>query len=210
MNTIKLSHGVQIDIVDGPIGVSCSGGADSALLLFLLMKHTQQDIHVFTCSSSEKGRKNALVVPLIIEKCIQLTNHLNVISHSWHVPQQNNDVLFDPQKKYLKMGLIKAVCTGFTANPSVEISNSFSGPATEQEARNPLVFRETWDERREFHKPFTNVDKQIIAVLYKSFELIETLFPLTRSCESLDLKNLNNHCGECWWCNERAWAFGNV
>ena len=50
----------------------------------------------------------------------------------------------------------------------------------------------------------------IPAKLYDENDLTHTMFPLTRSCEGSDYEagNYTWHCGKCWWCEERMWAFG--
>jgi len=44
--------------------------------------------------------------------------------------------------------------------------------------------------------------------------LLETLFPVTRSCEwnehVVGEDPGMEHCGNCWWCHERKWAFGRL
>ena len=54
-------------------------------------------------------------------------------------------------------------------------------------------------------KPFLGMDKKDIARLYEEEGILDDLFPLTRSCENDD--TLDYHCGYCWWCDERKWAF---
>ena len=63
------------------------------------------------------------------------------------------------------------------------------------------------------------VDKRMIAHLYKHFNVLEELLPHTRSCEWHEGFENNGvivpnpkdgHCGECWWCRERKWAFGKL
>ena len=49
------------------------------------------------------------------------------------------------------------------------------------------------------------MDKKDIARLYEEEGILDDLFPLTRSCENDD--TLDYHCGFCWWCDERKWAF---
>jgi tRNA(Ile)-lysidine synthase TilS/MesJ len=48
----------NLELLEGPIGISCSGGADSSLLLYLLMKHSKEKIHIFTSVSNFKQRKH--------------------------------------------------------------------------------------------------------------------------------------------------------
>ena len=63
------------------------------------------------------------------------------------------------------------------------------------------VFDEEW-------KPFINIHKQDLALIYKMYDLKE-LFELTVSCighyDNTD--GFTKSCKECWWCHERKWAF---
>jgi 7-cyano-7-deazaguanine synthase in queuosine biosynthesis len=63
--------------------------------------------------------------------------------------------------------------------------------------------------------PWANTDKKGIAKMYREENLIDTLLPVTRSCEydpnceffdDIEDPGLG-HCGECWWCKEREWGF---
>ena len=63
-----------------------------------------------------------------------------------------------------------------------------------------------------WQKPFCNLDKRVIYEYYVRYNLVDSLFSLTRSCENEQEKlidpNNETHCGKCWWCLERHWAFG--
>ena len=57
------------------------------------------------------------------------------------------------------------------------------------------------------------------AHVYKHCDLTDALFTHTRSCEWHEGFEFNGklvpnpedeHCGECWWCQERKWAFGRL
>ncbi len=54
--------------------------------------------------------------------------------------------------------------------------------------------------------PFANLNKKNIAGIYKELGVEKSLFIKTRSCETED--HYPGHCGKCWWCHERLWAFG--
>ena len=54
-----------------------------------------------------------------------------------------------------------------------------------------------------------NIDKKGVAELYDYFGLMDTLFPLTRSCEDWT-DDFSAHCGKCWFCLERLWGFGKL
>ena len=64
------------------------------------------------------------------------------------------------------------------------------------------------------YTPWSNIDKKKLAEIYKKYTLIDTLFNHTRSCEWTShnqghlIQNPGlNHCGVCWWCQEREWGF---
>ena len=73
--------GVELEIVEGPVGIMVSGGVDSSILLYYLMKNTTYTIHIYTTGSNLKFRRNSIVAPVVVEKCIQLTGNNNVVHH---------------------------------------------------------------------------------------------------------------------------------
>lgn len=113
----------------------------------------------------------------------------------------------DIRKKYN----IKLSMHGITANPPVEIQKEF-GFYDIAESRRDLIYDEfDWKKNGKLHyTPFVNVDKKFIAELYKQYDLMDDLFPLTRSCIGIDRKTnfFTQPCGECFWCHEKMWAFG--
>ena len=50
--------GTNLDIYDEPVGIMVSGGIDSAILLYYLMKHCSNTIHIYTTGSNKKFRRN--------------------------------------------------------------------------------------------------------------------------------------------------------
>jgi 7-cyano-7-deazaguanine synthase in queuosine biosynthesis len=48
-----------------------------------------------------------------------------------------------------------------------------------------------------------------VSELYDYFDLQNTLFPLTRSCEQYT-DDFTQHCDNCWFCGERKWGFGRL
>ena len=56
---------------------------------------------------------------------------------------------------------------------------------------------------------YANVDKKFIAAIYQEHNLMETLFPLTRSCvgTAKQTDNFTRECHDCFWCHEKKWAF---
>lgn len=211
MKKINLCNGDTLDILDAPIGIIASGGADSSILLYLLMREHKLPIHIFTCSNTLKGRANAIIISKVLEKCIQLTNNLNIYQHNYYVSEQTKDNIFTYPKTFYDENKIAAIYTGTTANPPYDIVEKFKEPNSEDFDRTPLIKRPTWLYNNIVHNPFTNLNKKDINNMFIENGVIESLFPLTRSCEK-DFDNIEyyDHCGECWWCEERLWGFGKL
>ncbi len=63
--------------------------------------------------------------------------------------------------------------------------------------------------RSTLHVPFINADKKFVAGIYKHYNLMDTLYPITNSC--VGVASVTNYgtvdCGECFWCHEKKWGF---
>lgn len=203
MNKINLNN-ITIDIHSGEIGILHSGGADSAILLYILMKHCTGKINVYTCANTLKGRVNPKIALDVISKCIDLTNNSNVLHHTYFVTEQTFTTLFANANNFLKD--VSIMYTGATAFPPLDILHTFKNNTEIFHKRNPNELRPLYTGK--YYAPFFNHNKKDIFNLYTSLELIDKLYPITRSCE--DLKLRSGHCGNCWWCEERIWAFGKL
>lgn len=210
MNIIEVSDKVTIHLPDGPIGIIASGGADSSLLLYFLMKYHKHPIHIFTCSSNYKGRRNAVVSSRVVEKCIQLTNNINIIHYKYFVETQTKSNVFDISYDMVNKNQIDCLFTGITANPPYDVISKFIDENFEDTERNPNIKRSIFHCDGKIQTPFTNIDKKHLSSLYKKCDLLETLFPLTSSCEKEYQLEYYDHCGICWWCEERMWGFGRL
>ena len=65
--------------------------------------------------------------------------------------------------------------------------------------------------------PICHINKRDLALLYGQEGILDTVYPLTRSCEHVYWEEdgtpnhpTEGHCGECWWCEERMWGFGRL
>ena len=203
MKLIKISN-VEIDIHHGPIGISCSGGADSSLLLYVLLQHSTDPIHVFTCTSEFKNYASVVTTTSVIKKCIELTKNNNIFHHVQYVKKQSIENLFYKTQ----FDAINILYTGITSNPPLDVQHTFKTRSEENHERDPTKVRSLYSLVNKIYTPFTNIDKQKVAQMYTELNLTDSLFPVTRSCESLTLTE--GHCGECWWCEERKWGFGRL
>jgi len=230
--------GTNLDIYDGPVGIMVSGGADSAILLYHLMKHSKDKIHIFSLGNNDKRRLNLSVATQVVEKCIQLTGNINIEHHINYCETQTLNSLLVMPKQFIEEKRIKIVYNGVTANPPKKVLDTFKlklleldrDPSVKRDVlssyqlslvfdRDPNVERDVLSVDDIWYSPWTNIDKKIIASMFKEENLIETLFSITRSCaydptHHYFIENVKDpgygHCGECWWCEEREWAFGRL
>jgi len=208
--------GTNLNIYDGPVGVMVSGGADSAILLYYLMKHCTETIFIFTEGNNVKLRRNAIISPRVVEKCIELTGNINVVHQINYITETNLETLYkNPRFAVRESGYVRIVYEGLTMNPPDDISNNLVPELDFEHTRSTDGDNPIFHDDNKFYMPWTNTDKKGIAKMYREENLIDTLLPVTRSCEYDpnceffdDVKDPGlGHCGECWWCKEREWAF---
>lgn len=213
MITYQIVENVHFNVFNAPVGACVSGGADSALMLYFLLKYTDGPVHVFTFASEEKFLKNPMSSIRVISKCCELTGNYNVSHHIAYGKTQDKINLFKMPKEFLLNGTVNMVYTGVTKNPPAEIINNFASENTENDERDPTVIRPNVIGK--WYRPWTNLDKQDLFHIYQHHNLLDTLFPVTRSCEwENEIKHGSDpglsHCGKCWWCQERLWGFGHI
>lgn len=213
MKTYDIIDGVTLPIPDMPIGISVSGGADSALLLYFLLKYTNNTLHIFSLASQQKRLTTTKAAIDVISRCAELTGNYNFVHHIKYATEQTKENLFSIPRLFLQNSTIKFMYTGVTKNPPLQITDGFNNSNTEHEERNPNVKRNI--QNGDFFAPWTNIDKKDICKIYEKYNLINSLYLHTRSCEwTIDMGGVpdphNGHCGVCWWCEEREWGFGKL
>ena len=214
--------GVNLDIYQGPFGISASGGADSSILLYFLMRESKEKIYIFTTGNNQKGRLNVECSVRVIEQLIKITGNSNIEHHISYAEKQDRPAVFSEKMNfYFDNNLINLVYTGVTRFPPEEIIKEWTDPGSSNlQMRTgelkPFLHKNWQDLTGTLYTPWINVDKSKIYEIYQQEGLLDTLFPLTRSCEFIPentdkSKDLGDgHCGECFWCKERQWAFGRL
>lgn len=195
------------------VGIKLSGGADSALLAYILALY-------------KKYERNIDLIPITVINSIKPHQHIfaqrvvRFIEDKLDVKFETHRIkpeLVDPsvygeeQSKFIKFlrknDVIETHFIGVTENPDVEmdVTGEWEGDPTREKSLGlkPLIEGNSY-------VPFANINKKAIAELYRGYGLMNTLFPLTRSCENVKVKFTEPHCGECWWCLERKWGFGRL
>ena len=204
-NIINLSS-LSIEIPDGRIGLSLSGGADSALLAYILLKHATGPIHIFTTVDKGVNQKSSYYAPLVIKKCMDLTGNYRVRHHINLIEKYDREKFLKNLRFQFKFRKLTTMFMGTTELPPDDVLNTFSTKLPDEiyDRRNPSLEKDIY--WKNFYNPLMNHNKKEIRTLYEELGIIEDVFPLTNSCT--DGTDKLDHCGVCWWCQERKWAFG--
>lgn len=211
------------------VGMKISGGLDSAISLYMLCKYITDEgksisIVPITTNDWKKPyqvnfstkvlswmKKEFPDVEFLPHETRQLEHGENYVQgqkeHNWSVLREYHN----------KEQPIDFLVNGINRKPSDEDVEAFHGDGPPDD-RSPG--QNTWgyspyvkSDKPWSFRPIINFDKKGVAELYEKFNLMDTLFNETRSCEHWDKEKTNNfttHCGECWWCDERKWGFGKL
>lgn len=241
----KSDQMVEIEIPDGVKRIACcvSGGADTALLLYILGKYVienKRDITILPfhiCYMDIPAFRECLDVIYKVRELLNCDDkvienpHFEIFTHkaSQFIPEWI-------QANFLDKGIVDQFYSGLTMNPKVGKFNKLArGRSGEMSIPRRPLFREQFVTDEDFKKsiendcplphpkypdnfpvyylesPFVNVDKRFIAEMYDLFNIKDELFPLTRSCVGgfLKTEGFTEPCGECYWCEEKLWAFGS-
>ena len=223
----------------GPIGVGVSCGADSALLLYVLMSNVKETVHVYNMMAEKRRPALEKYFYAVVEKCAELTGNNNYVIHQEIVESgESAEFYINMLTGALDKKEVDIIYLGLTKFPPKAVYAIWDGQQPEwhnefrsDEVEHPLFgftipvekatsFGEECpltidgnpidelklDERA--YIPWFNHNKKDIARMYDSLGVTDTLFPVTRSCENDE--HIGSHCGSCWWCEERLWAFGNL
>lgn len=189
------------------IGVQISGGADSALILYLLTKmvidrNQENDVKIWPTVGydvDEPHNPTYLIASEIIEnvKSTLKTDCIQPLHISPYIQIADKDSHLRAGRLYLKH---HRKCE------TVVIGTSQGMPNNERDTEDELVGIKLIEKANEYTDclPWAAVNKKFISYQYKKFRL-DSLSKITRSC----VINATTPCKKCWWCKERYWAFGS-
>lgn len=210
------------------IGFQLSGGADSALLLFLTCHYLNlngilSDVEIHPVTGSRFGwAPNTEIAQSIIE-CIRgifpNANIHNTIAHTYNHPigKKLDKVIKAPWGIISKTYGFNLYIAGTSLAPP---SNTEGFEDEEVSSIRSIDNPSFYEDLKVFpehglmsYMPLRMVDKKWIAHMYHEFGLMETLYPLTVSCTTMTNEYVDKNglvpCKKCFWCKEKYWAFGS-
>lgn len=221
------------------IAISLSGGADSALLAYLIcQKITTQELHIISHTRCWKTKPwqqydNFNVFRWLLQRFPDITfvRHTNFIPPEMEWGEKGPTMVDEYGKtvsgdnieqrafaEYICYGNnIDAYFNAVTRNPKgVDFTGMHTRDIDPTEENKHLEL--TRHMGRVVAHPFRFIDKSNIVREYKE-QGIQDLFVLTRSCEgTFEHITYENYtpgqyvpiCNECFWCKERKWAIENA
>ena len=217
------------------IAIGLSGGADSALLAYLLCEQiTAQSIHVISHKRMWKTRPwqsydSLAVYTWLLKRFpnIKFSRHTNFIAPDIEygnigasIPDEYNKIVSGDniqQRSFAEYTCynenVDAYYNAVTRNPKDIDLDGMKERDIDPTENNKHLERMIHMGVEVLH-PFRFIDKSKIVKKYKELDLMD-LFDITRSCEGefegIDYKTYNPGqlvptCGTCFWCEEREWA----
>ena len=210
------------------IGISISGGADSALLAYLICSNTDADIHFTnqirlwkTRPWQEhvadnvidwfKGRfkNNFYLHRNLIPPELEWADKGPTIVDEYGKLKSGNQIILRSHNEYIAHKYkLDALYGGINKNPDIEIKGAL---ADRDDGHIPPHFIHS---HVHICHPFVHTKKDWIIEQYYKHNIID-LLNLTRSCEGefagINYKTYTTGqfvpvCGNCFWCKEKEWA----
>lgn len=209
------------------IGCMISGGADSAILTYVLAQTIREEnlgskIYPITAELLKRPF-NIRYSHEVLKKVCDLTGFQFEPHLIFPVPNYHDDMTPEMRTETMKFYVtffqtahsIPKVFNGITANPPIGAVSSTERGMRPADRDDPETLKER-ETKKTVSMPFVRFDKRDIALLYKKLGVIHQIFPLTRSCEgdAQESESFTKDCfdfrpsgEECWWCKERAYGF---
>lgn len=234
----------NFETLPSQIIMGCSGGLDSAAILYLICKHFPE-IEIIPYTAVDDNYPKHTEATINVDNWFRLNFPDNKIKNLeiFNINQKDRNIVSDKTINHYKntieslqtlssnsvsktiqlyqvfgemYGMYPDViqCLGMTANPPNPVLKKYGFLHT-IESRRTITTKDGNETltKTDFHteyKPFHNVDKKFVADIYEKNELMESLFPLTWSCNGSykDTNAFTEPCKKCFWCHEKKWAFG--
>jgi len=222
-NNIEINFPIKSQIV-----LALSGGTDSAALFYLICKHSPNaEVIPFSCEEAynpydiqaaenvvefmKSKFPNSNIKDLVKGKYDESLDYTSAyhLKRNLNAGAVSKSVQLDMQRdKLLEENPNAVFFQGMTKNPPISVQEQYPLMKENAEVRRNVDTLST-QYGKNGYRPFINVDKKFVADIFKKENLMNTLFPLTRSCVgNVWTTNLcTKECHRCFWCYEKKWAF---
>jgi hypothetical protein len=211
------------------IGISLSGGADSAMLAYLICSNTSATIHISTQIRCWKTRPwQSHISEQVYKWFVNRFQNLTFVRHTNFIPpdlewgkvgpniideygklKAGNQIILRSFNEYLiHKESLDAWFAGVNMNPDVQIEGALED--RDKGHIDPVIEHMGVL----IGHPFIHTRKNWIIKQYTTNNILD-LLDITRSCEGdfegLDYKTYKPGqpvpiCGKCFWCQEKDWA----
>ena len=183
------------------IGILLSGGADSAMLLYLLCQMVLDqgnDKSVIPLHGWDMRRQvayspdSAEEVRDIVKGYFPTVDldYVQIFPYFKHKGEDKSKYNRPAIQDYKDRGIIDSYMFGSTFEPPKESGIESIGRDKPRSIDN---------------NPYNALTKKDVKDLYVKYNLMDTLYPATVSCIGDEI----TPCKTCWWCREKYWAFGS-
>jgi len=206
------------------LGMKLSGGADSAIVYYNLCKdNPDAEIYCLTLATSEKPYYIMLarrVIELVYDMTgVRPTKHLTkFIEHDAEEYVKGQEEMAET---LFKTYHCEEVYSGITSNPPIDdMQDYFYSNHRELDLKEVLIHIDKRDKERDMlpgperpHAPFALKHKRDVAKAYEEAGVLDSLYPITNSCEAVEEVDDDGypiHCEHCFFCAERWYGFGRI
>lgn len=222
------------------IAIRLSGGPDSAIIYYALCDFYKNDptanIYPMTVASPLRPhsiRKAKDVIDIVSRLTGRSPTHHYAVFHAAHHIDNDPDVNSieysksqeDLESYVFSTNKIDARYAGLSVNcPADEMRKMVDQFVDNKDEC--IISLSVRDETRDvpvedlvtecydttMYLPFSHSDKRTVYQLYKHYNVLDALYPFTWSCENnMQCKSEDpEHCGTCYFCLERIYAFGKL
>jgi 7-cyano-7-deazaguanine synthase in queuosine biosynthesis len=195
------------------VGLKISGGADSAIVGYMLSKYVvteRPDIKIIPITVQQVGKNYQLIYAKKIIEFYKKEFGDIFSEHYTDISFEEKTYVTTQEKLMAHLyteNIIDAHFTGLSLNPPADIITSmmtYTGWSEPTDRVRTGKLKPIYEKTG--CSPLINIDKKGIAELYQDLSVLDTLFPLTRSCSAFT-DDFSQHCEKCWHCAERFYGF---
>lgn len=206
-----------LDVSKQNVGVKLSGGTDTALLLYLMAKEISEkglNFHLkpYTINDAPKRNEVADEIINVVRKDFPTVKIDNTIHSEFGntLKKRQQWVLYT--QMFVDDFNVAFFSNAVNIEPPEDVKKDRNIRTLPKKAIRYMTDFTEYGLSKDIieYTPFWHVDKRWIAKTYEELDLMEKLYPLTRSClgESDVTDNHTKPCQKCFWCMEKYWAFG--